>query len=58
MLIPIVGELVTAIGLILCTYFERLPMEVAGITEALFPGLAGKHQHHITQSRDENNTDI
>lgn len=42
MLIPIVGELLTSIGLILCTYFENWPMEVAGITEALFPGLAGK----------------
>lgn len=41
MLIPIVGELFTAIGLILCTYFKNWPMEVAGITEALFPGLAG-----------------
>lgn len=40
MLIPIVGEFVTAIGLILCTYFP-VPMEVAGITEAIFPGLAG-----------------
>jgi MFS transporter, PCFT/HCP family, solute carrier family 46, member 3 len=41
MLIPIVGELFTAIGLIFCTYFEYWPMEVAGVTEALFPGLAG-----------------
>lgn len=42
MLIPIVGELITALGLILCTYFENWPMEVAGITESLFPGLTGK----------------
>lgn len=41
MLIPIVGELITALGLILCTYFDKWPMEVAGVTEALFPGLAG-----------------
>jgi len=41
MLIPIVGEFITAIGLILCTYFDKLPMEVAGVTEALFPGLTG-----------------
>ena len=41
MLIPIFGELVASIGLILCTYFKEWPMEVAGITEALFPGLAG-----------------
>uniref|UniRef100_A0A182SS61 Major facilitator superfamily (MFS) profile domain-containing protein n=1 Tax=Anopheles maculatus TaxID=74869 RepID=A0A182SS61_9DIPT len=41
MLIPIIGEFMTAIGLILCTYFEQVPMEVAGITEALFPALTG-----------------
>lgn len=42
MLIPILGELMTALGLMLCTYFENAPMEVAGVTEALFPGLTGK----------------
>lgn len=31
----------SALGLILNTYFKDWPMEVAGITEALFPGLAG-----------------
>lgn len=41
MLLPIVGEFLAAIGLILCTYFENVPMEVAGVTEALFPGLTG-----------------
>lgn len=41
MLIPIIGEFMTAIGLILCTYFKSVPMEVAGITEALFPALTG-----------------
>ncbi|XP_055526719.1 solute carrier family 46 member 3-like [Wyeomyia smithii] len=40
-LIPIIGEFTTAIGLILCTYFERVPMEVAAVTEALFPALTG-----------------
>ncbi|KAL1402063.1 hypothetical protein pipiens_006250 [Culex pipiens pipiens] len=40
-LIPIIGEFTTAIGLILCTYFERTPMEVAAVTEALFPALTG-----------------
>lgn len=44
MLIPILGELVTALGLMLCTYFENTPMEVAGVTEALFPGLTGKYK--------------
>lgn len=43
MLIPILGELVTALGLMLCTYFENTPMEVAGVTEALFPGLTGQY---------------
>lgn len=41
MLIPIVGELIASLGLILNTYYAHWPMEVAGITEALFPGLAG-----------------
>jgi MFS transporter, PCFT/HCP family, solute carrier family 46, member 3 len=41
MLIPIIGEFITAIGLILCTYFKNLPMEACGVTEALFPGLTG-----------------
>lgn len=43
MLIPILGEFITAIGLMLCTYFENAPMEVAGVTEALFPGLTGNY---------------
>lgn len=42
MLLPIIGEFLTSIGLILCTYFfYELPMEVAGVTEALFPALTG-----------------
>lgn len=41
MLIPIIGEFISAIGLILCTYFDKLPMEFAGVTEALFPALTG-----------------
>lgn len=40
-LIPIIGEFTTAVGLILCTYFEWLPMEAAAVTEALFPALTG-----------------
>jgi MFS transporter, PCFT/HCP family, solute carrier family 46, member 3 len=40
-LIPIVGEFITAIGLILCTYFKDWPMEVAAVNEALWPGLTG-----------------
>lgn len=41
MLIPVFGELIASLGLILNTYYAHWPMEVAGITEALFPGLAG-----------------
>ncbi|KAL1131847.1 hypothetical protein AAG570_011458 [Ranatra chinensis] len=42
MLLPITGEFLTAIGLIVCTYwFYELPMEVAGITEAIFPAITG-----------------
>lgn len=41
MLIPIFGELITSIGLLLCTYFEAAPVEVAAVTETLFTGLTG-----------------
>ncbi|XP_066256731.1 probable peptidoglycan muropeptide transporter SLC46 isoform X1 [Euwallacea similis] len=42
MLLPIVGELLTSIGLIVCTYFYyELPMEVAGFVEGLFPAMTG-----------------
>jgi PCFT/HCP family folate transporter-like MFS transporter 1/3 len=42
MLLPITGEFLTCIGLILCTYFfYELPMEVAGVVESLFPALTG-----------------
>ncbi|PSN43505.1 hypothetical protein C0J52_13409 [Blattella germanica] len=42
MLLPIVGEFLTCIGLILCTFFFfELPMEVAGVVESLFPALTG-----------------
>ncbi|KDR19441.1 hypothetical protein L798_06215, partial [Zootermopsis nevadensis] len=42
MLLPITGEFLTCIGLILCTYFFfELPMEVAGLVESLFPALTG-----------------
>lgn len=42
MLIPIFGELVSSAGLALNVYFKDLPMEAAGITEALFEGITGK----------------
>nr|XP_014289076.2 uncharacterized protein LOC106688891 [Halyomorpha halys] len=41
MLFPIAGELFTSVGLILCTYYEDWPMEVAGFVEAIFPALTG-----------------
>ncbi|XP_050308305.1 proton-coupled folate transporter-like isoform X2 [Anthonomus grandis grandis] len=42
MLLPIVGELLTALGLLICTYFfDELPMEVAGFVEGLFPAMTG-----------------
>ncbi|XP_068623606.1 lysosomal proton-coupled steroid conjugate and bile acid symporter SLC46A3-like [Battus philenor] len=42
MLLPIVGEFLTSIGLIVNTYFfYELPVEVAAVTEAIFPALTG-----------------
>ncbi|CAG9787165.1 unnamed protein product [Diatraea saccharalis] len=42
MLLPIIGEFLTSIGLIANTYyFHELPVEVAAVTEAIFPALTG-----------------
>ncbi|CAG9822653.1 unnamed protein product [Phaedon cochleariae] len=42
MLFPILGELMTVLGLIICTFFfYELPMEVAGFVEGFFPALTG-----------------
>ncbi|XP_063241106.1 proton-coupled folate transporter-like [Bacillus rossius redtenbacheri] len=42
LMLPILGEFLTSVGLIVCTYFfYELPMEVAGVVEALFPALTG-----------------
>lgn len=42
MLLPIVGEFLSSIGLIVNTYFfHQLPLEIAAVTEAIFPALAG-----------------
>ncbi|KAL0881785.1 hypothetical protein ABMA27_001566 [Loxostege sticticalis] len=42
MLLPIIGEFLTSIGLIVNTYFfHELPVEVAAVTEAIFPALTG-----------------
>lgn len=42
MLVPILGEFLTAVGLIFCTYyFLQWPLEVAGVIEALPPSLTG-----------------
>lgn len=52
MLIPIIGEFLSAIGLILCTYFDKLPMEFAGVTEALFPALTGNLLNSIISNQN------
>lgn len=42
MLLPIIGEFLTSIGLMVNTYFfDELPVEVAAVTEAIFPALTG-----------------
>lgn len=42
MILPILGELCTVIGLMFCTYFfHETPMELVGIMESLFPALTG-----------------
>ncbi|XP_058810746.1 lysosomal proton-coupled steroid conjugate and bile acid symporter SLC46A3-like [Phymastichus coffea] len=42
MMLPIVGEFLTSLSLIACTYwFYELPMEAAGVFEALWPALTG-----------------
>uniref|UniRef100_A0A1A9VRP7 Major facilitator superfamily (MFS) profile domain-containing protein n=1 Tax=Glossina austeni TaxID=7395 RepID=A0A1A9VRP7_GLOAU len=40
-LIPIVGEFLATVGLMLCVFFENTPMEAAGLSEAIFPALTG-----------------
>ncbi|XP_068086482.1 probable peptidoglycan muropeptide transporter SLC46 isoform X3 [Anabrus simplex] len=42
MLMPIIGEFLSCMGFIACTYFfYELPMEVAGVVESLFPSITG-----------------
>lgn len=42
MLMPIMGELMTSVSLILCVYFfYELPMEVAGFVDSFFPSITG-----------------
>ncbi|CAG9856338.1 unnamed protein product [Phyllotreta striolata] len=42
MLFPIVGEFMTVVGLMICTFFfYELPMEVAGFIEGFFPAITG-----------------
>ncbi|XP_018572757.1 proton-coupled folate transporter-like [Anoplophora glabripennis] len=42
MLLPIVGEFMTVVGLMICTFFfYELPMEVAGFVEGFFPAITG-----------------
>ncbi|KAJ1519546.1 hypothetical protein ONE63_004825 [Megalurothrips usitatus] len=42
MLLPIVGELLTSLGLLVCTYFYyELPIEANTFSEAVFPAMTG-----------------
>lgn len=41
LLMPLVGEFLSILGLILCTYCTRWPMEVNGLIEGVFPSLTG-----------------
>lgn len=41
MILPIIGEILSAFGVMICLYMERWPMEVVSLTDSLFPGLAG-----------------
>ncbi|KAE8749045.1 hypothetical protein FOCC_FOCC004212 [Frankliniella occidentalis] len=42
MLLPIIGEFLTAVGLLVCTYFYyELPIEATTFSEAVFPAMTG-----------------
>ncbi|XP_076673167.1 putative peptidoglycan muropeptide transporter SLC46 isoform X3 [Andrena cerasifolii] len=42
MLLPIIGEFLSSVSMLLCTYFfHEVPMEVTGVFEALWPALTG-----------------
>ncbi|XP_075230658.1 putative peptidoglycan muropeptide transporter SLC46 isoform X2 [Lycorma delicatula] len=42
MLLPIIGEFLTAVALIICTYFYyELPMQVTGVVEAILSAMTG-----------------
>ncbi|XP_076655497.1 putative peptidoglycan muropeptide transporter SLC46 [Halictus rubicundus] len=42
MLLPIVGEFLSSVSMLLCTYFfYEVPMEATGVFEALWPALTG-----------------
>ncbi|XP_074030486.1 probable peptidoglycan muropeptide transporter SLC46 isoform X2 [Leptinotarsa decemlineata] len=42
MLLPLVGEFMTVISLMVCVYFfDEIPMEVAGFAEGFFPAITG-----------------
>ncbi|XP_037938509.1 tetracycline resistance protein, class A-like [Teleopsis dalmanni] len=40
-LIPIVGEFIGIVGLMLCVYYERTPMQVVALAESIAPSLSG-----------------
>lgn len=37
MIIPIVGEILSIVSMMLNIYFKKWPMEVAGVSEVIFP---------------------
>ncbi|XP_050305956.1 uncharacterized protein LOC126743064 [Anthonomus grandis grandis] len=42
MLVPVLGDMTSVTGLIICTYFfHQLPMEVNSVCESLFPAISG-----------------
>lgn len=42
MLVPIIGEFLTSVGLLFCSYyFNELPMGVAGLVESIPPAMTG-----------------
>lgn len=43
MIVPIIGECMKIIGLLLCYYFVKWPMEYVGIVESLCLAITGIH---------------
>lgn len=41
-LLPLVGEIITAFGLLFCVYFEKTPIELAIFVEVFFSSITGR----------------